>query len=268
MVLPSTARKAPTLCGTSTILMSLKLAETEHLTTLLETKSSSSESSLLQEQLQIVLSELRMAHTDIVNLSVQLRSKSTELAAAESQILTLKQDMAKARRELAREQQEIKTRIRDVEHRMEKQLGKDRAQLEEENHLLREEVVTGKKERKVMKELIMELKGNICVFCRVRPVLPSDMGMIAQKIQYPDGNRPYPSGKMKIGLRVPRTGRKWDTGMHRKTRDKVFDPSLTQCQLFEDVAQLVQSCINGSNVCIFAYGQTGSGKTWTMEGGT
>lgn len=41
--------------------------------------------------------------------------------------------------------------------------------------------------------------------------------------------------------------------------DRVFGPESSQEAVFEDVAQLTTSALDGYNVCIFAYGQTGMG---------
>eukprot|EP00951_Prasinocladus_malaysianus_P031727 scaffold305855_cov44-Prasinocladus_malaysianus.AAC.1 len=48
--------------------------------------------------------------------------------------------------------------------------------------------------------------------------------------------------------------------------DRVFTSSTSQSQIFAEVSELVQSALDGYNVCLFSYGQTGAGKTYTMQG--
>ncbi|KAJ7604986.1 P-loop containing nucleoside triphosphate hydrolase protein, partial [Roridomyces roridus] len=156
----------------------------------------------------------------------------------------------------------------------------ERANWEEERAAFRAEQVRGEEERRMLHGMVMELKGNIRVFCRVRPVLPSELEdeeeTISAQIAYPDSGTPYPTGQKEIVLSSTGAEREWDAGMGNKPRkevwgfgfDRVFGPSSTQADLFKEISQLAQSCTDGYNVCIFAYGQTGSGKSWTMEGGS
>lgn len=39
--------------------------------------------------------------------------------------------------------------------------------------------------------------------------------------------------------------------------------TLSQKEVYEEIAPLVRSCADGYNACIFAYGQTGSGARGT-----
>ncbi|KAI4290891.1 kinesin family member C1 [Pancytospora philotis] len=48
--------------------------------------------------------------------------------------------------------------------------------------------------------------------------------------------------------------------------DRVFGEASTQREVYEELAVLVESVMEGYKACVFAYGQTGSGKTHTMVG--
>ncbi|CAI9784171.1 unnamed protein product [Fraxinus pennsylvanica] len=118
-------------------------------------------------------------------------------------------------------------------------------------------IVEGEKVRKKLHNTILELKGNIRVFCRVRPLLSDDgVGTDAKVISFPTAME-----ALDRGIDLMQNGQK-----HSFTFDKVFTPEASQEDVFVEISQLVQSALDGYKVCIFAYGQTGSGKTFTMMG--
>ncbi|XP_024960300.1 kinesin-like protein KIN-14N [Cynara cardunculus var. scolymus] len=118
-------------------------------------------------------------------------------------------------------------------------------------------LVEGEALRKKLHNTILELKGNIRVFCRVRPLLSDDVADTETKSVY----FPTTTETLGRGIELLQHGQK-----HSFTFDKVFVPESSQEEVFVEVSQLVQSALDGYKVCIFAYGQTGSGKTHTMMG--
>ncbi|XP_047951925.1 kinesin-like protein KIN-14N isoform X1 [Salvia hispanica] len=118
-------------------------------------------------------------------------------------------------------------------------------------------IVEGENVRKKLHNTILELKGNIRVFCRVRPLLSDDgVGNDVKVVSFPTSMEAQ--GR---GIDLSQNGQK-----HSFTFDKVFVPDNSQEDVFVEISQLVQSALDGYKVCIFAYGQTGSGKTYTMMG--
>ncbi|KAM4600314.1 kinesin-like protein KIFC3 [Polymixia lowei] len=109
--------------------------------------------------------------------------------------------------------------------------------------------------RRKYHEQLVELKGNIRVLCRVKPVLKEDQHEEGQSVVVTTD----PNNESALTVMSKGKGRSFEL-------DKVFQPQATQEEVFQEIEPLVTSCIDGYHVCIFAYGQTGSGKTYTMEG--
>ncbi|XP_064628538.1 kinesin-like protein KIF25 [Lineus longissimus] len=130
-------------------------------------------------------------------------------------------------------------------------------------HVANERHLVEKRRRKQLHNALVELRGNIRVHCRIRPLLDFDGG--GQETA--ELGRPGTLSEVIVGpvddenvcLRSSRGNRIFEY-------DRVFAPIEGQDSVFGEVQPLLTSLLDGYNVCIMAYGQTGSGKTHTMLG--
>jgi kinesin family protein C2/C3 len=111
-----------------------------------------------------------------------------------------------------------------------------------------------KAERKRLFNLVQELRGNIRVYCRVRPASATELAD-----GHTDVHNVIDDNELTLMNTAKGRLQQWEF-------DKVFGPSKNNGDIYEEVDGLITSVLDGYNVCIFAYGQTGSGKTFTMEG--
>lgn len=131
-------------------------------------------------------------------------------------------------------------------------LGHDKeiSTLHEEISALRSRQRHLNRRRREALDKLIDLKGSIRVFCRVRPSISTSNIKIKSPVTVEQEN-----------ILVRAVGIKKDFSV-----DRVFDQESTQDDVFHDVKPILRSALDGHNVCILAFGQTGTGKTYTMEG--
>ncbi|KAL9248102.1 hypothetical protein vseg_021462 [Gypsophila vaccaria] len=128
-------------------------------------------------------------------------------------------------------------------------------QLSQNHEVLKKKYLEEYGERKRLYNEVIELKGNIRVFCRCRPLNQNDVANgSASVVEIPL------SQDNELNVVCADSSKK-----HFKF-DHVFGPDANQEDVFARTSPIVTSVLDGYNVCIFAYGQTGTGKTFTMEG--
>lgn len=209
------------------------------------------------------------------SLQYELHQKTNQLHSALDDGQNLRQTISKLSTDIVVTDAQFRTAKTQLELNQIAITGKDKEIAELQSHIkiLTQNLVdadqktkTDEQIRRRLHNMIQELKGNIRVFCRVRPLTVKDKVPLSTALCFavPDKDKKIleicPPGEVNyLGTIVDK---KIDF-----TFDKVFMPESTQADVFEDISQLVQSALDGYSVCIFAYGQTGSGKTFTMEGG-
>lgn len=143
-------------------------------------------------------------------------------------------------------------------------------EMDQSNKTIKEEEVY----RRFLHNKLQEIKGNIRVFCRIKP---EREGIFEHKILSMSAtddlkesliiSEPTTKAMSNPKSTVSRSlsPAKKSSKNYTFTFGKIFGEDSSNADIFEEISQLVQSSLDGFNVCIFTYGQTGSGKTFTMS---
>ncbi|KAL6959761.1 Kinesin-like protein KIN-14E [Sarracenia purpurea var. burkii] len=210
-------------------------------------KKKAEETEVLEKNIEQERKAMRLR---VSELEKKLEGVTQDLAATESSLAVKNEELATLQNNL-KELEELREMKEDIDRKNEQTaalLKMQGAQLAELEALYKEEQVL----RKRYFNTIEDMKGKIRVFCRLRPLSDKE---IAEKER-----------NVLASLDEFTVEHQWRDEIKQHLYDHVFDSNATQEDVFEDTKYLVQSAVDGYNVCIFAYGQTGSGKTFTIYG--
>ncbi|KAI9004673.1 P-loop containing nucleoside triphosphate hydrolase protein [Gaertneriomyces semiglobifer] len=209
----------------------------------------------LQRKHESICADLKVARDENASLRATISTQSASTLAIEAEMRANKIKLEQTE-DLLRQREE---RIASLEASL--------AAANENVSALEIKVREEETVRRRLHNTILELKGNIRVFCRVRPPLGSEVVEKSDEcmthISFADNDEKAIVLNHTVDSA---SGAKSALKTIPFSFDKVFQPNSKQAEVFEEISQLVQSALDGYNVCIFAYGQTGSGKTFTMEG--
>lgn len=220
-------------------------------------KESGDQEKKLQEKLSSLEVEKRKAEASLKDTDVELGAAKSDLAQFRATITSQEGALSSTQSQIHAMQVKLTAQAdlcaqRDSEVT---QLNESMAKQSQKIVELEEQAQLDEDERRRLHNALQELKGNIRVFCRVRPLLKHE--------DDPSGPEVFSYTNKARGIVAANPASQQSKTF---TFDRVFGPDSTQEDVFREISQLVQSALDGYRVCIFAYGQTGSGKTHTIMG--
>lgn len=189
------------------------------------------------EKLRSEIVDLQKAND---NFQTKNHALAASLAATSDELSELKVKQEKLE-ETARSHEVLKVKAEKLEDSL-KDANEKLLQSQDQLYLINVE-------RMALHNMVLDLRGNIRVFARVRPPIVSEGGKAVCAWSFIDET------SLEIGSNelVPSGGRK--PTKHDFAFDHVFDPNSGQEEIYDMVAPLIQSALDGYNVCIFAYGE-------------
>jgi len=177
-------------------------------------------------------------------LAAKKKSVSEQMAADDQSLAAMRSEVDEMKTKLETADIESQNKLEEF-NKLQKKIEKSEAEVRELNALKTE---SDKMQRK-MRNKILDLKGTIRVFCRVKPC---DEETVVTVIADP-GNE----GRIELS----HNNKQLVFGF-----DRHFSSATDQLAIFDEVATHVEQTMNGVDSCILGFGSSGSGKTHTMLG--
>lgn len=199
---------------------------------------------------QALTAEKEQLDLELVEIKAQ---SATEKAELQNSLCTVQTEAAGLREQLAA----MTARLADAESAIARLCARELDLLEK---------------RRFLNNRVLQLQGNIRVFVRVRPAKPGSPRQRDEPAHYrfPPCLRADDKGEIEVCEMLAKTSSIGNAQprerKHKFAFDKVFAPDASQEVVYNELAPLIQSVVDGYSVCLLAYGQTSSGKTYTMIG--
>lgn len=211
--------------------------------------------------------EVQVLRDSAANLQLQLDEANTTITSLRSRTTTYESRITSLEQEknaliskthfLEGNQEAQSQEFTDMRAKMEQAIAAKDSTVE----ILRKEEAL----RRKLNATILELRGNIRVFVRTRPLLNGEDD--PAKVEYPDEDSLEGCKEMIVHAPTTQTATgKARNEKHNYAFDRVFTPGTENNAVFQECQELIQSVVDGYNVSILSYGQTGSGKTFGMSG--
>ena len=205
----------------------------------------------------------RQAADEQAQLQEQVAALGEQTRAAVAEAARVRAEADEQERRMGEQMREAAARCETAERRLSemKEFIEEAKVVDKRNARLDAQMSTEISRRKKLHDYVEDLKGKIRVYVRVRPMSQSETEKQCQmaytknhesSLTYFQPEKAPPEDKKSFDF------------------DKVYagtsDQGNAQDAVFGDLKNLILSCVEGRNVCIFAYGQTGAGKTFSMVG--
>jgi kinesin family protein C1 len=205
----------------------------------------------LREELMEMQRKVAEAEMLRVHLEEEVRRKEQEQALLHQECSLVKLKLEKERREFD-EQCRIEIEMKENARRELEEARRSRSQKKELLEQMKAALLISEQARIVTLSQLQEFRGNLRVYCRLKPSSPQEERAVVLK------------DKDHKEVQLVEASKKAKPTPY--IFDHVFGETISQQDVFEQVEPFVQGTLDGKSISIFAYGPTGSGKTYTLEG--